>query len=144
MLAREPSAADASSGAATGTAAAPREGTTEKSEADLQDIHFDFDKFSLTPEAREILKVHAEWLLDHGESMVTIEGHCDERGTQEYNLALGSRRAEEAKRFLVDLGVEEMRVKTVSYGEELPLDPGHNEQAWARNRRVHFVVVQKM
>jgi peptidoglycan-associated lipoprotein len=133
MLAKESSAADASSQA----------GAVSKSEADLKDIHFDYDKFSLNSEEREILKGHAEWLSRHGDYIVTIEGHCDERGTTEYNLALGSRRAEEVKRFLVDLGVEETRIKTISYGEELPLDAGHDEQAWARNRRAHFTVALK-
>ena len=71
---------------------------------------------------------------------VTIEGHCDERGTNEYNLALGDRRAESAKRFLTDLGISATRLTTVSYGEERPVDPRHNEEAWAKNRRAHFVI----
>ncbi len=105
-----------------------------------QDIHFEFDKSSLLPEAREILKEKAEWLSMTRGAAVTIEGHCDERGTNDYNLALGDRRAESAKRFLVDLGISAGRLTTVSYGEERPFDPGHNEEAWAKNRRAHFVI----
>ncbi len=75
-----------------------------------------------------------------GNSKVVIEGHCDERGTAEYNMALGQRRAQETKKYLVNLGIKESRIKTISYGEERPLDPGHNEDAWAKNRRAHFVV----
>lgn len=104
-----------------------------------EDVHFEFDKSTLLPGAREILKEKAEWLFMETGVSVTIEGHCDERGTNEYNLALGDRRAESAKRFLVDLGISARRITTVSYGEERPLDSGHNEEAWAKNRRAHFV-----
>jgi len=141
MLAKEASAGEASqkAGALRGSEAA----ADVKTEAVLKDIHFDFDKFSLKPEDREILKGHADWLLGHRDYMVTIEGHCDERGTTEYNLALGERRAGEAKRFLVDLGVAEARINTISYGKERPLDTGHDEEAWAKNRRAHFIVTLK-
>ncbi|MBW2647372.1 MAG: peptidoglycan-associated lipoprotein Pal [Deltaproteobacteria bacterium] len=105
-----------------------------------QDIHFEFDKSRLIPEAKEILKEKAEWLSIKRGATVTIEGHCDERGTNEYNLALGDRRAESAKRFLVDLGISASRLTTVTYGEERPLDPGHNEEAWTKNRRARFVI----
>jgi len=105
---------------------------------ELVDIHFDFDKFNLKDEARNILKKHAEWLNKNKDVMVVVEGHCDERGTAEYNLALGERRANAAAKFLVDLGIDAKRIKTLSYGEELPLDKGHNEAAWAKNRRAHF------
>ena len=105
-----------------------------------EDIHFEFDKSRLLPEAKEILKEKAEWLSMHPDVTVTIEGHCDERGTNEYNLALGDRRAESARRFLTDLGISAGRLTTVSYGEERPLDPRHNEEAWAKNRRAHFVI----
>jgi peptidoglycan-associated lipoprotein len=74
---------------------------------------------------------------------VLIEGHCDERGTTEYNLALGERRAKEAKKYFVELGIDGKRIKTISYGKERPLDPGNNEEAWAKNRRDHFVVTPK-
>ncbi len=105
---------------------------------ELADIHFDFDKFNIRDGERETLKKHAEWLNKNKDVMVVIEGHCDERGTQEYNLALGERRASAAAKYLIDLGVDEKRIKTLSYGLERPLDKGHNEAAWARNRRAHF------
>jgi len=141
MLAKEASAGEATqkAGALKGSEAA----ADLKTEAVLKDIHFDFDKFSLNPEDREILKGHADWLSGHRDYMVTIEGHCDERGTTEYNLALGERRAGEAKRFLVDLGVAEARINTITYGKERPLDTGHDEEAWAKNRRAHFIVTLK-
>ena len=102
------------------------------------DIHFEFDNSTLTPEAQLILKKKAEWLQNSPEAMSTIEGHCDDRGTNEYNLALGDRRATSAKNFLVDLGISESRLTTVSYGEERPADPGQNEEAWEKNRRCRF------
>jgi len=105
-----------------------------------EDIHFEFDKSRLLPEAKEILRCKAEWLVAHPAITVIIEGHCDERGTNEYNMALGNRRAESVKRFVVDLGIAPERVTTVSYGEERPLDPRHNEEALAKNRRAHFVI----
>jgi peptidoglycan-associated lipoprotein len=113
---------------------------TAKPDRELADIHFDYDKSALRAKDREILKGHAEWLLKNKNYAVIIEGHCDERGTTEYNLALGERRAVEAMNYLVGLGVVKDRIKTISYGEERPLDPGHNEDAWAKNRRGHFVV----
>lgn len=105
-----------------------------------EDIYFDFDKSTLTPAAQDNLLRKAEWLRENPDATVTIEGHCDERGTNEYNLALGDRRAESAKAFLVDLGIDPMRLTTISYGEERPVDPRHTEEAWAKNRRDHFVV----
>ncbi len=110
-----------------------------KEAAALGDINFDFDKYNLRPEARDILKGHAAWLAGNKDYKMVIEGHCDERGTTEYNLALGERRAVEAMKYLVGLGVDAKRMKTISYGEEMPLDPGHTEEAWAKNRRDHFV-----
>ncbi len=105
-----------------------------------EDIHFEFDKSSLLPEAREILRRKAKWLKAHPDVLVIIEGHCDERGTSEYNVALGDRRAWSARSYLVNLGIAPERLTTISYGEERPLDPGHNEEAWARNRRAHFAI----
>ena len=105
-----------------------------------EDIYFDFDKSTLTPAAQDNLLRKAEWLRENPDATVTIEGHCDERGTNEYNLALGDRRAESAKAFLIDLGIDPMRLTTISYGEERPVDPRHTEEAWAKNRRDHFVV----
>lgn len=108
--------------------------------ASFVDIHFDFDKYDLKPEARDILSGLGDWLIAHRDFEIAIEGHCDERGTKEYNLALGERRADSAKNYLVNLGVDGARITTISYGEELPLDPGHTEEAWAKNRRDHFVI----
>lgn len=105
-----------------------------------EDIHFEFDKSSLLSEAREILRRKAKWLKAHPDVLVIIEGHCDERGTSEYNVALGDRRAWSAQTYLVNLGIVPERLTTISYGEECPLDPGHNEEAWARNRRAHFAI----
>ena len=105
-----------------------------------EDIYFDFDKSDLKPETQEVLKSKAEWLRKNPGESVIIEGHCDERGTNEYNLALGDRRAQSAKKFLNDLGIAESRLTTISYGEERPADPRHNETAWSKNRRGHFVL----
>jgi len=105
-----------------------------------EDIYFDFDSAQLLPRAQEILKRKADWLRSHPGARVIIEGHTDERGTVEYNLALGDRRAEAAKGFLVELGISPERITTISYGEERPADPGHNEAAWAKNRRAQFVL----
>ncbi|MEQ8160686.1 MAG: peptidoglycan-associated lipoprotein Pal [Smithellaceae bacterium] len=109
----------------------------------IKDIYFDFDKSSIRPDAREVLKTNANWFLENNNVSIIIEGHCDERGTAEYNMALGQRRADEAKKYLINLGVEEETVKTISYGKERPFDPGHDEEAWAKNRRGHFVVKDK-
>ena len=105
-----------------------------------EDVYFEFDSASLTEEAQEILRAKAEWLRDNPGTRVTIEGHCDERGTNEYNLALGDRRAYSAKAFLTDLGIDDARLSTISYGEEQPLDSRSSEEAWAKNRRAHFVI----
>jgi len=110
---------------------------------EFTDIHFDFDKFNLREEDRAILQKYADWLNGNRDVAIIVEGHCDETGTAEYNLALGERRANAAARFLIDLGIDAKRIKTISYGKEHPLDPGHNEEAWARNRRAHFVISAK-
>jgi peptidoglycan-associated lipoprotein len=109
----------------------------------LADILFGYDSAVLTPEARSRLESHAQWLRRFSSVTVLVEGHCDERGTVEYNLALGERRAMAAYNYLQSLGVPATRLKTISYGKEFPLDPGHNESAWARNRRCHFVITSK-
>lgn len=106
----------------------------------LEDVHFEFDKSTLTNTARSILDMNGKRLKENPGIKVIIEGHCDERGSNEYNLALGERRAVSVKNYLSSLGIENKRMKTVSYGEERPLDPGHNERAWALNRRAHFVI----
>ncbi|MGO9137325.1 MAG: peptidoglycan-associated lipoprotein Pal [Syntrophales bacterium] len=119
------------------------EAAAAKEEMTFKDVLFDFDKYNLKPEGRDILKQLAEWLINNKNTSVLIEGNCDERGTTEYNLALGERRAKEAMKYLVELGVEGKRIKTISYGKERPLDPGHTEEAWAKNRRDHVVVTTK-
>ncbi len=108
----------------------------------LQRIHFDFDQYTLSPEARDILAANAALLKAHPDLKIRIEGHCDERGSDEYNLALGERRAVAARDYLVSLGVAADRLSTISYGEEMPLDPASNEAAWAKNRRAEFKVVR--
>lgn len=111
-----------------------------KSMFENEDIYFEFDSIRLTPDAQEILTKKAQWLRANSAVKVTIEGHCDNRGTNEYNLALGEGRAQSAKAFLVDLGIESSRLNTISYGEERPIDSIQNEAAWAKNRRTHFVI----
>ena len=105
----------------------------------LKDIYFDFDRADLRPDARETLKVNAQWLKDNPTATVQVEGHCDERGTAEYNLALGARRAQAAKDYLVTLGIPEQRISTISYGQELPVCTEHNEECWQKNRHDRFV-----
>jgi len=109
-------------------------------EGPLRDVNFDFDRYDLSVEARDILKGHATWLKTNSRVRVEIEGHCDERGTSEYNLALGAKRAESAKRYLIDLGVSPNTLSSISYGEELPVCKEQNDACWAKNRRAHFVV----
>jgi peptidoglycan-associated lipoprotein len=106
----------------------------------LEDIYFEYDKADLSDQARAILEKHALWLQNHRAAKVTVEGHTDERGTVDYNLALGDKRARAASQYLVSLGVTSDRLHTVSYGKEKPLDPASNERAWSRNRRAHFLV----
>jgi peptidoglycan-associated lipoprotein len=105
-----------------------------------EDIYFEFDKATLTPSAQDNLLRKAEWLRENPDVTVTIEGHCDARGTNEYNLALGDRRAESAKAFLVDLGIAMSRITTISYGEERPVCTMQDEECWAKNRRDNFVI----
>jgi len=109
----------------------------------LKDIHFNYDKYDIDREDEGILKENAAFLKKNPKMKIQIEGHCDERGTTEYNLALGERRANSAKKYLVSLGITSDRISTISYGKERPLDRGHNEQAWAKNRRDHFIVLSK-
>ena len=107
-----------------------------------QHIYFAFDKSDLTAESQSLLKQQANWLRDNASYTVRIDGHCDERGTNEYNLALGERRAHAAKTFLMDLGISGDRISSLSYGEERPEAPGHNEQAWSKNRRDGFKLIK--
>ncbi len=109
----------------------------------LKDIHFNFDKYDIRPEDAALLKENAALLKKFANVKVQIEGHCDERGTVEYNLALGERRANRTKDYLVSLGISAARISTISYGKEKPLDPGHEEEAWAKNRRAHTIITGK-
>ena len=117
--------------------------TAEKEQTAFEDIYFVFDKSTIEPEAREILKRLASLLGSNKNYSLVVEGHCDERGTVEYNLALGQRRADAAMKYLVDLGLDKESIKTITYGKERPLDPGHDEEAWAKNRRAHFLTTLK-
>jgi peptidoglycan-associated lipoprotein len=105
-----------------------------------EDVRFDYDKSNIRDDARPALNALGKYLLENPGAMVLIEGHCDERGTTEYNLALGERRAKAARDFLAAYGIGADRISTISYGKERPLDPGQNETAWAKNRRAHFVL----
>jgi len=109
----------------------------------LKDAFFETDKADLRDDTREVLAANAAWLKSHPSVKVTIEGHCDERNTAEYNLALGWRRANAAKDYMVSLGVIADNVATISYGEEKPFTAGHDEVAWSQNRRAHFVVTAR-
>lgn len=106
----------------------------------LRTVRFDYDQSDLSEEARAILQANADWLQANPKRSIRIEGHCDERGTVEYNLALGQRRAAAVKDYLASLGVGAERMRTVSYGKERPADPGHAEFAWSQNRRAEFYV----
>jgi peptidoglycan-associated lipoprotein len=128
----------------------PREGDLNARNLDelnrdspLQPVFFAFDSAELDAEARAVLDANARVLKQYPTWIVTIEGHCDERGTAEYNLALGERRAAAARDYLVSVGIGAERLRTVSYGKEFPFDPGHTEAAWAKNRRAHFVITAK-
>lgn len=105
----------------------------------LNRVHFDFDKSDIKAEYKKVLDANAEYLKKNKKTAVTVEGHCDERGTEEYNIALGHRRAKGAMDYIVSLGVESSRLKTKSYGEEKPVETCHNESCWWKNRRAEFV-----
>lgn len=107
----------------------------------LKDVRFAFDSYELDEQSRVVLRDNAEWLRENSGEKVEVEGHCDERGTVEYNLALGAKRARATKDYLVTLGISSDRLTTISYGEELPLCTEHDESCWAKNRRSHFVVL---
>jgi len=109
----------------------------------LKPVFFELDSSDLSSEGRRILDANAAVLKQHGTWTITIEGHCDERGSAEYNLALGERRALSARAYLISLGLPADRLRTVSYGKEFPFDPGHDESAYAKNRRAHFVITAK-
>ena len=111
-------------------------------QAALEKIYFDFDSFVLSGQSRDSLSRDAKLLLKNGSAKVQIEGHCDERGSDEYNLALGEKRAKAAMNYLVTLGVPSSQLSFISYGKEKPADSGHDEAAWAKNRRDEFVVIK--
>lgn len=124
-----------------GSLALAQQGRSAADTGPLRDVHFDYDSFELDEPSRQTLQENAEWLKDHPNTRVEIEGHCDDRGTVEYNLALGAKRAAAAKSYLVALGIGRDRLTTISYGEELPLCHEETESCWSENRRAHFVVV---
>jgi peptidoglycan-associated lipoprotein len=113
---------------------------TEEKLSQFEDVRFDFDKSEVREDGRKACQVVADYLKKRPQAKMQIEGHCDERGTAEYNMALGDRRATAVMAYLVSLGVPKAALSTVSFGKEKPLDPGHNEEAWAKNRRAHFVL----
>ncbi|HYM31024.1 MAG TPA: peptidoglycan-associated lipoprotein Pal [Candidatus Cybelea sp.] len=114
----------------------PTKGSKEDFVINVGDrVFFDFDKYNIRSDARTTLEKQAAWLKQYPQYTITVEGHCDERGTREYNLALGERRANSVKNALVSLGIPTARIKTISYGKERPVAAGHNEAAWAQNRR---------
>jgi len=129
-------------------AAATQEGIQEarllpfRSSSDLSDIHFAFDRYDLDDQSRSVLSQNASYLKMHPNVRVEIQGHCDERGTSNYNIALGERRASSTKKFLMAQGVDESRLHTISYGEEKPFCSESNEGCWSQNRRAHFMVAE--
>ena len=108
----------------------------------LKDIYFDFDRYDLSADARTILRGNADWLKSNSNARVEVEGHCDDRGTNEYNLALGAKRAQAVREYLVTLGVAPARLSTISYGEEIPVCREATESCWRQNRRARFVILQ--
>ena len=120
-------------------APAPEPEPSRTVQEQLQDVYFDYDSSNLTDAARGTLDANGKVLNDNATANITIEGHCDERGTVEYNLALGDRRAAAARDYLVRYGVSSGRIQTISYGEERPFSTGSDESAWSQNRRAHFV-----
>jgi peptidoglycan-associated lipoprotein len=129
-------------GSGVGTGVIPGSRADFVAQAGSDTIHFDTDKYDIASEAQSILSAQARWLVAHPNVSATIEGHCDERGTREYNLALGERRANAAKNFLVSAGVSASRLSVISYGKERPVAEGSDEESWAQNRRAVTVVPQ--
>lgn len=109
----------------------------------FEDVHFDFDKYDIRADAKPELQKIASWLLKNTSAKLSVEGHCDDRGTSEYNLALGDRRAKAVRDYLVALGVPSNRIETVSYGKEKPICSEKTEECWTKNRRAHFVVLRE-
>lgn len=125
---------------APAAAAAPGVAVTEEKISQFDDVRFDFDKSAVKEDGRKTCQVVADHMKKNPKAKLLIEGHCDERGTSEYNMALGDRRATAVMTYLVSLGIPKAALSTVSFGKEKPLDPGHDEEAWAKNRRAHFVL----
>jgi peptidoglycan-associated lipoprotein len=113
------------------------------SELDLLTVHFDYDSYDLTPEALDILYSNSEALARRPGTVIRVEGHCDERGTEEYNMALGYKRAQAVREYLVQYGIEPSTVSIISFGEAKPVDPAHRETAWRKNRRADFVLLSQ-
>ncbi len=132
-------------GTASGTAETPKveleiKGKTFSQVASLDNVPFDFDKYDISPAAREVLIKNGAWLQENPDKEILIAGHCDERGTVEYNLALGDKRAKAVRDYYYRLGIKYERMATISYGKEKPLDLEHNEEAWAKNRRTETLL----
>lgn len=130
----------ANTGMNEGTLGQYEKGLNPSAGGPLHDIHFGYNDYTIQPQDSSVLKDNAQWLQGHPGSTVQIEGHCDERGSEEYNIALGAKRAQAAKDYLTTLGISAGRMTTISYGKELPLCTEHNETCWTENRRDHFVV----
>ena len=131
-----------STGSSYSTTLSPSEAAAARKAFENEDIFFGYDSALLTPQAQEILRKKAQYMKDNKDFLIIIEGHCDERGTSEYNLALGEQRARTTQEYLVALGISAARITTVSYGEERPIEPGSTEEAWAKNRRAHFIITR--
>ena len=131
------------SGTAPGSLDALQKGesTATPASSPMKDVFFDFDRYDLRADARQVLKANADWLKKNPSARIEIEGHCDERGTSEYNLALGAKRAQSAKDYLATLGIAGDRLSTISYGEEIPVCKQANEDCWRQNRRARFVII---
>ena len=137
---KETPAAPEAAAPAEQPAVAPGVAVTEETKSMFDDVRFDFDQSVVTEDGRQTYRVVADYLKKHSGVKLLIEGHCDERGTAEYNMALGERRATAVMTYLASLGVSKADLSTVSFGKEKPLDSGHDEEAWAKNRRAHFVL----
>ena len=131
-----------SAGSGYASELSPGEAAAARKAFENEDIFFDYDSALLNPEAQEILRNKAQFMKDNPDILIIIEGHCDERGTNEYNLALGEQRARTTQQYLMALGISAARITTVSYGEERPANRGNSEEAWKQNRRAHFIITR--
>ena len=137
---KQPAAPSSSTTSSSLDALKRGDSTATPASSPLQEVYFDFDRYDLRADARDTLKANGDWLKGNPSAVVEIEGHCDERGTNEYNMALGAKRAQAAMDYLTTLGVAANRLSTISYGEELPVCEEHTEECWAKNRRDRFVI----